>query len=214
LTPKLSTTSEVLMTARKGEPWGTPAVCPSDLRVVSTDRDVRDWVIWHRMRDQPIRDLGVAGGDLARTCGGATGAHPTSAKVTVDAMRVLLDDAEPTWGVAHVVARRQWWRDEIVMAMNAQFFGEYDIAPRGHPNDGKLDVLRVDPAMGWRDRLEARRRARTGTHLPHAQLSMRSVPEIDVEFDKSMVVWIDGVRCGAARRMRIIAEPDAFTAYV
>ncbi len=202
------------MTARKGEPWGTPAVCPTDLRVVSNDREARDWVIWHRTRDQPIRDLGVAGGDLARTCGGATGGHPSAAKVTVDAMRVAVDNGEPTWGVAHVVVRRQWWRGEVVMAMNAQFFGGYDIAPRGHPNDGKIDVLRVDPAMGWRDRLHARQRARTGTHLPHRDLSMRSLPEVDLRFDTSMVVWIDGVRYGSARRVQIAVEPDAFTAYV
>ena len=97
------------MTIRKGEPWGEPALCPPDLRIVSNDRELREWVIWHRMRAQPIRDIGVAGGDLARTCGGATGAHPSS-KVTVDAMRVTLDDAQPTWGIAHVVARRQWLR--------------------------------------------------------------------------------------------------------
>jgi YegS C-terminal NAD kinase beta sandwich-like domain len=202
------------MTARKGEPWGTPAVCPTDLRVVSTDRDLRDWVIRHRSRGEPIRDLGVAGGDLARTCGGATVAHPASAKVTVDAMRVSLDGGDPTWGVAHVVARRRWLGDEVVMVMNAQFYGAYDIAPRGHPNDGKVDVLRVDPQMGWRDRLQARQRARTGTHLPHGHLSMRSVPEIELDFDAAMVVWIDGVRCGAARRVQITVEPDAFTAYV
>jgi hypothetical protein len=202
------------MTARKGEPWGVPAVCPTDLRVVSTDREVRDWVIRHRTRGEAIRDLGVSGGDLARTCGGATGAHPTSAKVTVDAMRVTIDDGEPTWGVAHVVVRREWLRGDIAMVMNAQFYGPYDIAPRGHPNDGRLDVMRVDRAMGWRERLQARQRARTGTHLPHRHLSTQSVAEVDLDFDKSMVVWIDGVRCGAARRVRISVEPDAFTAYV
>jgi hypothetical protein len=202
------------MTARKGEPWGVPAVCPTDLRVVSTDRDVRDWVIRHRNLGEPIRELGVSGGDLARTCGGATGAHPTSAKVTVDAMRVTIDDGEPTWGVAHVVVRRRWLRDNVVMVMNAQFYGPYDIAPRGHPNDGRLDVMRVDRAMGWRERVQARQRARTGTHLPHRHLSTKSVAEVDLELDKSMVVWIDGVRCGAARRVRITVEPDAFTAYV
>jgi hypothetical protein len=203
------------MTIRKGEPWGEPAVCPTDLRVVSTDRDLRDWVIRHRTRDQSIADVGVAGGDLARTCGGATRPpHPTSAKVVLDAMRVMLDDGDPTWGVAHVVVRRRWLRDEIVMVMNAQFYGPYDIAPRSHPNDGKLDVLRVDRAMGWRDRLQARQRARNGTHLPHRHLSIQSLPELELSFDNSMVVWIDGVRCGAARRVRVTVEPDAFTAYV
>ncbi|MEO7369901.1 MAG: hypothetical protein ABI949_18340 [Ilumatobacteraceae bacterium] len=202
------------MTIRKGEAWGEPAVCPTGLRVVSNDRELRDWVIWHRTRDQPIRDLGVADGDLARTCGGATGERPAAAKVTVDAMRVTLDDGEPTWGVAHVVARRSWLRGEVALAMNAQFLGPYDVAPRSHPNDGKIDVLLVDASMGWRERLQARQRARNGSHLPHRHLSMRPASDVDLHFARPMVVWIDGVRCGSARHVEISAEPDAFTAYV
>ena len=202
------------MTIRKGEAWGEPAVCPSTLRIVPTDRDLRDWVIWHRTRGVPIADVGISGGDLARTCGGATDAHPSAAKVTIDVMRVVLDDNEPTWGVAHVVARRRWIGDDIVMVMNAQFYGAYDVAPRSHPNDGKLDVLRVDAAMSPRQRMQARSRARTGTHVPHGHLSLRSETECDVSLVRPMVIWIDGVRCGTARRLRVIAEPDALTAYV
>jgi diacylglycerol kinase family enzyme len=151
---------------------------------------------------------------LARTCGGGGSSHPGAARVTVDAMRVTLDDGEPTWGVAHVVARRQWLSGELVMVMNAQFYGPYDVAPRSHPNDGKFEVLRVDPAMGRRERLLARQRARTGTHLPHRHLSARSVADIDLRFDRPMVIWVDGVRCGQASQLRVSAEPDAFTAYV
>jgi YegS C-terminal NAD kinase beta sandwich-like domain len=202
------------MTIRKGEPWGEPAVCPADLRVVSDDRELRDWVIWHRTRDQPIRDLGVAGGDLARTCGGGTDAHPSAAKVTVDAMRITLDDGEPTWGVAHVVARGSWLRGEVAMVMNAQFYLLYDVAPRSHPNDGKVDVVRVDPAMSWRERLQARQRARTGTHLPHRHLAFQSRAEVDLSFEKSLIVLVDGVYIGSARRLQVTVEPDAFTAYV
>lgn len=203
-----------VMTIRKGEPWGEVAVCPSDLRVVSTDRDLRDWIVWHRLRGQPIRDLGVAGGDLARTCGGATDHHPSSAKVPLDAMRVTLDDGPPTWGVAHVIARRGWLRDQVTMVMNAQFYGSYDIAPRSHPNDGRLDLLRVEAAMGWRERLQAKHRAHNGSHVPHRHLSLRSVTDVDLHFARPMVVWVDGTRCGAARHLRISVEPDAFIAYV
>jgi hypothetical protein len=202
------------MTIRKGDPWGEPAVCPPDLRVVSTDRDLRDWVIRHRTRGESIADVGVAGGDLARTCGGTGAAHPSAAKVTVDVMRLVLDDGEPTWGVAHVVARRGWFGDEVVLVMNAEYFGQYDVAPRSHPNDGKLDVLRVDPAMGMRARLQARQRARIGAHLPHPQLAFRSVGEVDLQFTRPMVVWIDGVRAGTATRLTATAEPDALTIYV
>lgn len=202
------------MTIRKGDPWGEPAVCPSDLRVVSTDRDLREWVIRHRARGDAIADLGVAGGDLARTCGGGGAARPCAAKVTVDVMRLTLDDGEPTWGVAHVVARRGWFSEEVVFVMNAQYFGQYDVAPRSHPNDGKLDVLRVDRAMSWRGRLQARQLARNGTHLPHPQLSSRSVAEIDLQFTRPLVVWIDGVRAGTATRLKVTDEPDALTIYV
>lgn len=202
------------MTIRKGEPWGEPAVCPTDLRVVTNDREARDWVIWHRRRGLPIRDLGVAGGDLARTCGGGTSAHPSAAKVTVDVMRITLDDTDPTWGVAHVVARRQWMRGEVAMAMNAQFLGPYDVAPRSHPNDGRVDLVRVDPEMHPRERWQARQRSRTGSHLPHRHLTVRSTDQVDLRFERPMVVLIDGVRCGTALHLRVDVEPDALTAYV
>ena len=202
------------MTIRKGDSWGEPAVCPPELRVVSTDRALRDWVVWHRVRNEAIGDIGVADGDLARTCGGAHAAHPCAARVPVDVMRVTLDDREPTWGVAHVVARRSWLTGEVDIAMNAEFLGLYDVAPRSHPNDGKLDVLRVDRSMGVRDRLRARQRARFANHLPHPKLLSRQVAEIELEFDPPMVVWVDGVRCGAASRLHIRDEPDAMTIYV
>ncbi|MGZ4672230.1 MAG: hypothetical protein ACXV8K_06150 [Ilumatobacteraceae bacterium] len=181
---------------------------------MSSDRGLRNWVLQHRARGAAIPDVGVVGGDLARTCGATTGARPCTAKVTVDAMRVVLDDRQPTCGVAHVVARRHWLRGEVVLVMNAQYFGRYDVAPRSHPNDGKIDVLQVDPAMRWRERLQARQRARPGAHLPHRDLAFRSLTEIDLHFDRPLIVWIDGVRQGAASRLRVVAEPDALTIYV
>jgi YegS C-terminal NAD kinase beta sandwich-like domain len=189
-------------------------VCPDNLRVVPTDRDLRDWVVWHRSRGLDIAPVGISGGDVARTAGGGSTPHPSSAIVTLDVMRVSIDGAEPTWGVAHVVARRNWLSGELVFVMNAQFLGAYDLAPRSHPNDGKLNALRVDPAMSRRERLQARQRSRTGTHLPHPSLTMRSVADIDLEFATPLVVWVDGARVGSARRLSVSAEPDALTAYV
>ncbi len=156
--------------------------------------------------DQPIRDLGVAGGDLARTLRRRRPPPSRrSAKVTVDVDAVDARRRRTNWVVAHVVVRRSWWRGEIVMAMNAQFFGQYDVAPRGHPNDGKrrrrrASTRRCGCANGCRlvDEL------RTGTHLPHPASRRRS------RFATStwrsitpMVVWLDGVRCGSARRIRV-----------
>jgi hypothetical protein len=202
------------MTIRKGEPWGERAVCPSDVEVVGSDRALRDWVVAARERDRPIPEVGVAAGDLARSCGGGLGGRPSAAKVTVDVMRVTLDSNQRTWGVAHVVAHRGWWRGDVLMVMNAEFYGAYDVAPRSHPNDGRVDVVHVDPAMSMRQRWQARQRAVTGAHVPHRHISVQSLTEMNLHFAKPVIVWIDGLRCGAVRDLSIAVEPDALTIYV
>ncbi|HAN35124.1 MAG TPA: hypothetical protein DCQ52_06640, partial [Acidimicrobiaceae bacterium] len=58
------------MTIRRGGSWGAAAAVPSELRVVPTDRDARAWVLAHRETDRPLKAVGLAGGDLARTVGG------------------------------------------------------------------------------------------------------------------------------------------------
>ena len=60
-------------------------------------------------------------------------------------LRVDADGRRLT-AVAHVVARGggPWWRGPIVAVMNADRLGRWDVAPRAHPNDGRLDVVEVD----------------------------------------------------------------------
>lgn len=203
------------MTIRKGEAWGEAAQSPSDLRVVPTDRDAREWLLAHRGREREPLPVGLGGGDLARTLGGGRpGRFPgVVVKAPVDVLRVETNDGRCTWAVAHLVARRSWWRGEVFFAMNAQFLGEYDVAPRSHPNDGKVDTLLVGGSMSGRERLQARTRARTGTHLPHPKLTVRHTEQAAVQFQRPLVVWVDGVRWGTASALTITVEPDALTVY-
>lgn len=201
------------MTIEKGMPWGVAVPSPSDLRVVATDRDAREFVVRQRERGTTLRPVGLGGGDLARTMGGGNGRFPgTVTQATVDLLRVQ-SGQRVTWAVAHVVARRTWHRGEVLFAMNAQFFGRYNVAPRSHPNDGKVDILHVAPDMTWRARRAATRRARTGTHLPHPQLTARQLTDYSLTFQKPLVIWVDGVRWGTAGELTITVEPDALTVY-
>ncbi len=52
--------------------------------------------------------------------------------------------------------------------MNAQWLGDWDLGPRAHPGDARLDV--TDGRLPLGDLLKARKRVRTGTHLPHPDL--------------------------------------------
>jgi hypothetical protein len=202
------------MTIRRGDAWGEAVESPHDLHIAPTDAAAREWVVAHRSRDRAIGPLGLAGGDLARTLGAGTGERfpGTVTRAPLDVLRVSAD-GDTTWSVAHVVARRSWWRGTVVFAMNAQYFGPYDVAPRSHPNDGRVDIVQVDAAMPIRARLQARRRARTGTHLPHPALQVTQVPEFGTTFARPLVIWVDGVRWKVAATLEVVVEPDALLAY-
>ena len=202
------------MTIRRGQQWGEQVQSPDFLRVVPTDRDAREWVVAQRETDRPLQPLGLGGGDMARTLGGGTaGRFPGSVMTApIDVLRVHAG-GRTTWAVSHVVARRSWWRGEVWLAMNAQFLGPYDVAPRSHPNDGKVDVVHVRAEMSTRARRLARDRARTGTHLPHPLLQTTQAASTDATFGRPLVLWVDGVRWGTATHVTVTCEPDALTVY-
>lgn len=93
--------------------------------------------------------------------------------------------------------------------MNAQFLGRWDLAPRSHPNDGMVDVSDGDLPVG--DRLKARRRLPTGSHIPHPAIATRRVKHETLTFDRPIGIWLDGVDIDTASNVVIRVEPDAAT---
>lgn len=205
------------MTVRKGQPWGEPGGLPDDGVVVASDAEARRVVTEARRAGAPVPPLGLVGGDLCRTLGGRGDLDrlrsDSGVRLPVDLGSVLVDGVQH-WFVAHLVARRSWWRGRIVAAMNAQFLGAWDAAPRAHPNDGKLDLLDVSPALSLTDRFQARSRLATGSHLPHPAITVSRRAALQVELDRSTPVWLDGERVGAARHLSVRVEPDALVCVV
>jgi hypothetical protein len=203
------------MTIRKGEDWGRPGALPADGVVVTTDAEAREVVTEARRAGRDIPVLGLLGGDLARSVG-ATGDRArlesgAAREVEVDLGSVLVDGTIH-WFVAHLVARRRWWAGRFVVAMNAEYLGPWKVAPRAHPNDGRLDLL--DGALGFDDRIKARSRLRHGDHLPHPDISTRQVKAVQVSFDRPTPVYLDGQHLGRARDLSIRIEPDALRCVV
>jgi hypothetical protein len=189
-------------------------VLPPDGVVVRSDAEARAVVTEARRAGEPVPVLGLLGGDLCKALGG-TGDEARLREggvvLPIDLGAVLVD-GRLHWFVAHLVARRGWWRGRIVAAMNAQHLGDWDVAPRGHPNDGKLDVLDADLPLG--DRWKARSRLRTGSHVPHPAIRERHVAAIQVDLEPGMRVWLDGEPLGPARSLAIRVEADALRCVV
>ena len=203
------------MTVRKGEPWGGPGALPDGGIVVDSDLAARRAVTDDRRANRPIPVLGLLAGDLARTCGAAGREDrlrgPDAQTLPVDLGEVLVDGSLHFF-VAHLVARRSWWRGPIVAAMNAQFLGEWDVAPRSHPGDGRLDLLEADLSIS--DRWKARTRLPTGTHVPHPGIAERRVKAVQLDLAPGTSVWLDGERVGEARALSVRVVPDGLTVVV
>ncbi len=198
------------MTIEKGELWGREQHVPLATPVVDTDRDL---VRAHAAGELVV---GLNGGDLWRTLGGrgevSTRLGTTAWVVPVDLARVTLDGQDLGLIAAHVVARRRFWRGEAAAIMNAEWWGERDMAPRAHPGDGRVDT--IVGALAFRVLLQARQRVRSGTHVPHPALSVRRTERFVHTFEAPRRIWMDGVRRGRGTELVVQVVPDAISVVV
>jgi hypothetical protein len=205
------------MTVRKGKGWGEPGTLADDGVVVRSDAEARRIVERARRAGERPPPLGLAGGDLCRTLGGRGDVDrlrsSDAVRLPVDLGAVLLD-GRLHWFVAHLVARRSWWRGPLLAAMNAEFLGDWDVAPRAHPNDGLLDMVVVGAGMSLADRIKARRRLPVGGHVPHPAIDQGRRPAFQIEFDHPTRVWLDGERIGVVTNLSVRIEPDALICVV
>lgn len=203
------------MTIRKGEAWGVAGGLPADGVVVRSDAEARRVVTEARRAGEAVPPIGLLGGDLCKTLGGRGDEGRLRSEVGVrfpcDLGSVLVD-GRLHWFVAHLVARRQWWRGRAWVAMNAAWLGRWNLAPRSHPNDGLLDVYDVRVAAGQRAKVRAR--LHQGAHLPHPGFRERRAAAVQVELERPFPVLLDGESVGSARALSVRVEPDAITVVV
>ena len=195
------------MTIRKGEEWGSSVERPKHLAVARSDRELAALVA-----DNPNQAVGVSGGDLFLSVGAPRERDPLF-RLAMDLLQIEADGVQH-FAVAHVVARRSWWRGRIVEAMNVDHLGEWKAAPRAHPNDGRFDIVEVDPAMTMRQRLQAHGRLVQGTHVPHPRINTSTSTRATWHFDRPHRLWIDGEPVGSVHEMTVSILPDAFAVHV
>ena len=189
---------------RKGEVWGRPVDLDGTEPEAGTDAEVAR--LLGRPLDSPVV---LRGGDLYHSLGGRASSpvdlDGSVMALPIDLVAVRVDGVDRV-AAAHVVARRRWWSGEFAVAMNGTHVGEWNLGPKAHPNDGLIDV--TTGRLDVRDRWEARRRAHTGTHLPHPALSTSRVTRTVWTFDRPTPVYVDGVAVGSARRVELEVQPD------
>ncbi len=203
------------MVIERAAEWGHAGSRPNDIPVAEGDAELAAFVSELRALDPSSPPaLSVASGDLLHTLGRT----PEDAVVSrvehwwypLDLGWVQTDRGEEIPFVAHVVAHQWGWRGEAAVVMNAGWYRGLYLGPRAHPNDGLLDV--TVGRLPLRQRIEARRRASTGTHLPHPMLRTERVPRWEHRFDRPTRVYADGENIGVTRSLIVRIQTDAYWA--
>jgi len=96
--------------------------------------------------------------------------------------------------------------------MNSEWLGGWIVAPRAHPGDGYFDLVEARLSIG--DRIKARRRLPTGTHVPHPSIRVRRITATEVAFGTRRSIFVDGEHVGIAAGMQIECHREALHAYV
>lgn len=212
------------MTLRRGEDWGERGPLDTDAAVVSSDSELVAAVAVGLTTDPHPPEVGLLGGDLHRTLGSPRHTpeelhegHGMRFPVDVCAVELLEETGSERslYFCAHLVAtqgRGALFAGRTLVAMNAAFRGEENLAPQAHPGDGLLDT--IEGSLGFSDRIRARRRFVTGTHLPHPSLATGRVTEAEFEFGSPARIVLDGRNAVHACAFRIRCLPDAVTVVV
>ncbi|WP_423922274.1 hypothetical protein [Candidatus Poriferisodalis sp.] len=204
------------MTIQRNQPWGTAATLSEGAPIARSNAELRRLITCQRAADRPPSPIGVTGGDLWRVVGAPAGGAERlrsefARTAPIDLIEVVADEVV-RWACAHAIARNSWWRGPAIAAMSAELAGKFRLAPAAHPNDGRLHVLTTgidQPALGLAQRVLARRRLRSGAHLPHPAITMRRLVTAEFRFGRPLGLWLDGERVGRCRELTVSIRPDA-----
>lgn len=195
------------MTISKGKRWEREA--PTDLRPIHVADDAGAASVAFANLGRDSAAVSLASGDLLRTLGYHDPQKPVGLQFPMDLGLVSIDGGPALPFAAHVVARGFLWSGECLAAMNAPWLGELYLGPKGHPNDGLLDI--TFGSLGIRQRLLAVRRAKLGTHLPHPALTAKRSASYEHQFSRSVQIYVDGSPAGKGTRVSLELISDAFS---
>jgi hypothetical protein len=204
---------------KPGEEWGTPTDDEADL-VVRGDDTALAAVLPDDAGRVPLVRFVPEGSDLARAVGLAAGvdARPRGLALPIDAVTTAHGPAVNVVVVGPApAALRPWHRSPpvrvtvdgrtvhdgpatTVVVANGQFDGPADLAPRGHPGDGRLEIQVYALRPG--ERAAMRRRLPTGTHVPHPRIVTTTGRAVTVHVGAAgLAARLDGRPIGRVRSL-------------
>jgi hypothetical protein len=221
---------------RPGQEWAQPIDGPPDLEVTGDDAALARAVEHAHARGITcplVRFRPEASSSLARAVGLAPGGSPDPhVALPFDALVVeagehygrrlavnavvsgvvpaRLRSRHPSIAVRVTADGRPVGASRATTAavLNGQYLGDADVAPRGHPGDGRAEVVVL--AVDAKDRKAMRERMARGDHVPHPGIAIVSARAAGIEWADAQPFEVDGYPVGRRRVLDVAVLPQAF----
>lgn len=168
-----------------------------------------------------IPDIKLLGGDLAKTLGIIPGrqrsdkAESTESEMFKCDIGSVLLDGVIFWFVAHLIVwnkRANNFSTNFLSVMNGAWLGDLNLVTKSHPGDGRLDLL--EAKLKARDAREFKKRALSGSHIPHSDVKTRKITSETFELDRPRSIYLDGVHVAKAAHIVVRIEPAALNVLI
>jgi len=205
------------MTISKHLEWGREILKPEDLVICQDDAAASRLLTGLISESKHFPIIAIKSSKLARALGtnGAQLDSKSMRALPFDLIKINFTNSSNekvmVITIGYALLRNSWWRGEITAVLNTSFIGDWDCAPRSHPNDGKFDVVTVGSQMRPMQRLIASRRLRLGTHLPHPQISTHQATSLELSSNALPNLFVDGQRFAKVSQISFTLLPDAVT---
>ena len=180
------------------ENWAHQVSLNGSFPIARSDKEIAD------LASLGERIIKIESGNIFRTLGGRESLKPSlSHKSTVceiDLGTVQFDD-EMFLFASHCSLRQYHFSTKGVLVMNSQFYKNRRVAIRGHPSDGKLDMLRSQ--LNLRQYMLAAKLSESGSHIPHPDIHIKSSDQHSISFQREMRIFTDGRLIGRSDEVSI-----------
>ena len=192
--------------------YGEFVIVPDTFVVAESDAECGELVAAGKQVFVPMA------GDLALTLGASgtipqAGSRALACSIDVLCVQAKSDSGERRfWFAVSSVSIGKWWSGEWTVITSTGRLDGLEVCPRAHPGDGFADLFVMQSGMRLRQRIAARKKMRSGSHLPHPQMRVSKVNSLNS--NESALLTIDGVPRGHFCQVEIELKPGFATALV
>jgi len=206
------------MTIKRGQDWGQLVERPDRLHIFDDDSSFGSFLSDNRALDWSSMNFSISKSEAARDLG-LSGARTDSSQMLRTSFDLIEVQAQvgdlriTRFLVGHAVLGNGFFRGRTVGVFNVSFHAGRDWAPRAHPNDGKLDVVEFAKDMKFAQRFAAYRKLKTGSHLPHPDISYHQSNQYQFDDLRATRLTVDSLDLGAVKTCTFQVIVDAVTLY-